>query len=195
MNRITWKAGLAGARAAGFAPVAGAAAMAAAGLLAGCSDGPAARPLTADSFVNKPARDVGNPVDRPGPLMYDTIHQSLLPAPRQPSEPVRDISLAVRDNVRAPAESVGTAAGGGGQTPALGPAGTPPTAIAPPTAATPTPARADVGSLMTPAGRGAAAAPATAPTTGPAPGTYVTLGAVLVDVNSRPIFTDRILRE
>src|SRR3954471_2861489 len=166
MNRIAWKAARAGARAAGLATTAGAAALVAAGLLAGCSDGPAARPLTADSFVNKPARDVGNPVDRPGPLMYDTIHQSLLPPPRQPSEPVRDISPAVRSNVRAPAESVGTAAGVG-QTSPLGPAGTQPAAIAPPTAAPPATLPADLGGLVTTAGPGASAAPTTAPTTGP----------------------------
>jgi hypothetical protein len=96
--------------------------------------------------------------------------------------------------VRPPAESVGTASGGG-QTSPLGPTSTQPAATALPTAAPPTTTPADLGGLVTTAGPGATAAPATAPTTGPGPGTYVTLGAVLVDVNSRPIFTDRVLRE
>jgi hypothetical protein len=146
------------------------AALAGTGLLAGCGDAPAARPLTADSFTNKPARDVGNPVDRPGALMYDTIHQPLLPPPRQPSEPVRDISAAVRTNVRSPVESAGQTAG--------------PTTM-PSAAATTQPSAVALPPVRS----------ATAPTTGPTPGTYITLGAVLVDVNSRPIFTDKVLRE
>lgn len=140
-------------------------ATAALGLLAaaGCQgqgDAPA-RPLTADSFVrNRPAANVGNPIDKPGPLLYDTVHVGLLPGEKDAPDSVREVPPSVKQAVRPVSE---------------GPTTSPVAAATPPAARLPS--------------------PATAPAGGAGAGTYVNLGAVLMEVNGRPIFTDRVLRD
>jgi hypothetical protein len=150
--------------------------------LPGCGsadEGP--RPLTADAFVRRPAPeaagDLGtNPVDRPGALADSGIRPPAPPAPPDPPTPaasadaVREIGPTVRAVVRPPtvATTRPTAAGPGNGN-GVGSVAVPPSATGP----------------------AVAAAPATRPAS--APGTWVELGAVLMVVNGRPIFTDRVL--
>lgn len=157
---------------------------AAAGLagLTGCGSDAGPQPLTADAFVRRPAREIaddlgGNPVDRPGQLVDSGVRPPAAPAlpdrpgPAADADTVREIGPTVRAAVRSPAAEATrpSNAGNGGTVPAG-------TVTPPPPVSRPA---ADV-----------AAAPPR-PTTGP--GTYVELGAVLMVVNGRPIFTDKVL--
>src|SRR4051812_42010752 len=75
-------------------------------LLCGCGSAPPVRPLTAEAFVpNRPPQNIGNPIDKPGAIMYDTVHVGLLPPETHPPESVRAVAPAVERVVRPPSES------------------------------------------------------------------------------------------
>src|SRR2546423_1094336 len=63
------------------------------------------RPLTADAFIRS-SRDVtsGNPVDQPGPLLYDTVRVPLLPGDADRDPAVRAIDPTVQSVIRPPSE-------------------------------------------------------------------------------------------
>jgi hypothetical protein len=159
-------------------------------VLAGCGSDEGARPLTADAFVRRP-RDVGDnlpgsPVDQPGTLVDSGVRPPAPPLPPAPPTPadqetVRGINPAVRSVVRSPAVEA-----------------TRPSNLRAAEAAAPprtgTQATQPAVAVVGPVAPAAPSTPTTRPSTRPgSPGTYVDLGAVLLKVNDRAIFTDKVL--
>ena len=76
-------------------------AVAAAAGLSGCNVTQPAPVLSADAFVQNPplvGPGSGEPIDRPGPLVYDAEHR----APKPPAEAETHISKTVKESVRSP---------------------------------------------------------------------------------------------
>ena len=175
--------------------------------LAGCAQ-PQGKPLPADAFLAR--REVNDrsrvqPVDQGGPLLYDSPGNSAAerPGPPDPTASPSDtpdsgevVSPTVKKAVRPVSEE-------GFQLPDqdLAGRGSPTTRPAPAPSDAPVPSDATAPAPPTPPVAQGAPEPAPSPSPSPAPaprppdstGGYQLVGTVLADVESEPIFADKVL--